>query len=209
MHMQTGQGGDHPISRHPEERPQIASRRIRARCEPANEPPITPAWESNDILLFDTPAAIPSPRRDRRHAPLAMKEVFPDEWRRPPVRHAAGQRCRCLLRQSRHVRNAFRRGARPQAADALRARPVRGRSHRRGRRLRPHGRQTGGDAAALRARHGQRPRQHAQRQARLDPDDQRGRRPCDLPSPARCTVDQRHREPGPADVAIRAPHRLA
>ena len=36
--------------------------------------------------------------------------------------------------------------------DALRARPVRGRGHRRGRRLRAHGRQAGRDAAAPRAR---------------------------------------------------------
>ena len=38
-------------------------------------PLITTAWGSNDILLFDTEVVIPSPRHDRRHAPLAIKEV--------------------------------------------------------------------------------------------------------------------------------------
>ena len=44
--------------------------------------------------------------------------------------------------------------------------PVRGRGDGRGRRLCAHGRQAGGDAAALRTRHGERAGQHAQCQAR-------------------------------------------
>ena len=45
-----------------------------------------------------------------------------------------------LLHQSRHVRDAFRRGARQGAGHALRAGPVRGRGDGRGRRLLPHAR---------------------------------------------------------------------
>ncbi len=50
--------------------------------------------------------------------------------------------------------------------DALRPRPVRGRRHRRGGRVRPHGRQACGDAAAPRARLRQRVGQSPQRHAR-------------------------------------------
>ena len=75
-----------------------------------------------------------------------------DERRRKPGAHAAEQRRRYLLLQPRHHRDALRRRARPGARDALRARPVRGRGDRRRRRLCAHGRQAGGDAAALRAR---------------------------------------------------------
>ena len=61
-------------------------------------------------------------------------------------------RRRGLLRQSRHVGDAFRRRARPRRGHALRARPVRRRLLGRGRRLLPHDRQAGLDPAASRAR---------------------------------------------------------
>ena len=44
-----------------------------------------------------------------------------------------------MLRQSRHQRDALRRGARPRTGHALRALPVRGRRDRRGRWLRADG----------------------------------------------------------------------
>ena len=69
-----------------------------------------------------------------------------------------------VLHQSRHVGDAFRRRARQGRRHALRARPVRGRGHRRGRRLLPHGRQARRDAAASRPGPRQRPRQPAQRE---------------------------------------------
>ena len=95
--------------------------------------------------------------------------------------------------QPRHLGDALRRGTRPRARHALRARPVRGRGDRRRRRLRAHGRQAGGDAAALRPGPRQRPRQPAQRAPRRDADRQHRRRPGDLPPPARRAADRRHR----------------
>ena len=70
---------------------------------------------------------------------------------------------------------------------------VRGRGDRRGRRLRAHGRQAGGDAAALRPRPGERPGQPAQRAPRQHADRQHPRRPGDLSPAARRAADRGHR----------------
>src|SRR5262249_20711375 len=55
---------------------------------------------------------------------------------------------RRMLHESRHVRDAFRRGARQRARNAWRPRAVRGRGQRCRRRLRADGRQTGVGAPA-------------------------------------------------------------
>ena len=120
------------------------------------------------------------------------------------VHTPAEKRRRYLLLQSRHVGDALRRRARPGARHALRARTVRGRGDRRGRRLRAHVGQAGGDAAALRAGPRQRARQPAQRAARTDADRQHRRRPGDLPSPERRAADRRHRGLGARRLGLGA-----
>src|SRR5579875_3730902 len=125
-----------------------------------------------------------------------------DERRGKPGAHAGRGRGRGVLRQPRHLRDAFRRGARPRPRHALRARPVRGRRHRRRRRLRPHGRQAGRHPAASGAGAGQRHGQSAQRQQGFDADRQHRRRPRHLSPPLRRTADLRHRERGPHRLAL-------
>ena len=98
-----------------------------------------------------------------------------------------------VLRQSGHVGDAFRGGARPPAADALRPRPLRRRGDRGGRRLRPHGRPARRDAAPYRPGPRQRPRQPAQRPAGPHADRQYRRRPRLLSPALRRAADERHR----------------
>ena len=76
-----------------------------------------------------------------------------DGERRAGTDPDAGRRGRRrLLRQPRHVGDALRRRAGRRPRDARGAHAVRGRGHRRGRRLRADGRPPGRDAAAPRAR---------------------------------------------------------
>ena len=118
------------------------------------------------------------------------------------------ERRRHLLRQSRHERDAFRRGARPHPRHALRARPVRGRGDRRRRRLCAHGGQAGRDAAALRARASPTasPNLHNARRACVA-DRQHRRRPGDLSPPVRPAADRRHRGLGARRLGLGA-HRV-
>ena len=110
----------------------------------------------------------------------------------------------CLLHQSRHLGDAFRRRTRPGRGDALRARPVRGRGDRRRRRLLPHEGHAGFDAAASRARPRQRPRQSAQRQEGQFRHRQHRRPACDLSHRLQRPADLRHRGAGAADVVLGA-----
>ena len=119
------------------------------------------------------------------------------ERRRKPGPHAARVRRRHLLRQSRHQRDAFRRGARPRAGHALRALPVRGRRDRRGRRL-LRGWPDKPAATLLHCGPGLAnglANLHNARRARV-PHRQHRRRPGDLSSPARSAAHRRHRRLG-------------
>src|SRR5204862_271364 len=77
--------------------------------------------------------------------------------------------------------------------DAGRARAVRRRRHRRGRRVRADRRQARRDTAAPRPRPGQRPGEPAQRAPRAHADRQRRRRPRDLPQAVRRATGIGHR----------------
>ena len=125
-----------------------------------------------------------------------------DERRGKPGAHAGRRRGQCVLRQPRHVGDAFRRRARPGRRDALRAGPVRGGRHRRRRRLLPDERGAGGDPAASRARLRQRRRQHPQRQQGGVGHGQHRRRPRDLSPAIRRAADLRHRGAGDAQFAL-------
>jgi hypothetical protein len=120
----------------------------------------------------------------------------PDHERcREPRPNAACQRHRPLLREPRHVRDAFRRRARPGAGHALRARPRGDRRHRMRRRLRPDDGEARRDAAPLRPRLRERHREHPQRTPRVVPDGEHRRRPRDVPPAVRHPADRRRRRP--------------
>ena len=86
---------------------------------------------------------------------------------------------------------------------------VRGRLHRRGRRLRADGRPAGADADPSRTRLRQRYRQPAQRAARPLADRQRHRRSCDLASGGRRAAHLRYRIARPPGLRMGAPGRIA
>ena len=108
---------------------------------------------------IDTALGAHRPDVDRRRRPLgalrqrrgAQRERV-DERRPGPDPHAGRRGRDDLLHEPGHVGDALRRRARLGARDARGARAVRGRGHRRRRRLRAHGRQAGRDAAAPRRR---------------------------------------------------------
>ena len=114
-----------------------------------------------------------------------------------PRRHGRARRRGGVLRKSRHHRDADRRGAGPRTGDACRARTVRGRVHRRRRRVGAHDGAARRDAAAPGPRSCQRPREPAQRAARAH---------------ARRQLDRRSRHPTPrlrlaAHLGHRGAHR--
>ena len=137
-------------------------------------------------------------------APRQARRRTRDERCRKPGAHAGGQRRRRLFHQPRHLGDALRGRARPAAGHALRARAVRRRGHRRRRRLLPHGRAPGGDAAAPGPGPGQRPGQPAQREEGALGHRQHRRRTCHAPSGARRAADLRRGRRGAADVRLGA-----
>ena len=137
-------------------------------------------------------------------AGLAIPKGPAHERRRKPCAQSAEERRRYLLLQSRHLGDALRRGTRPRARHALHPRPVRGRGDGRGRWLRAHVRQAGGDAAALRPGPRQWPRQPAQRPPRAVADRQHRGRPGDLPPPERRAADRGHRGLGARRLGLGA-----
>ena len=110
-----------------------------------------------------------------------------------------------LLRQSRHLGDAFCRSAGPRRGHALRARPVRRRGDGRRRRLLPHEGDAGLDAAASRPRPRQRPCQSAQRQEGEFRHRQHRRPARGLSHRLQRAADLGHRRPGAADVGL-GPH---
>ncbi|CAA9226058.1 MAG: Thiamine pyrophosphate-requiring enzymes, partial [uncultured Acetobacteraceae bacterium] len=126
------------------------------------------------------------------------------ERSRKPGADVARQRRGRVLLQSRHQRDALRRGPGPRARDALRARLAGERRHRLRRRLLAHGREAGRDPAPLRPRPRQRTRRIARRPPRPQRHRQRGGRPGHLPSALRRAAHRRHRGLGPRRLRLGA-----
>ena len=142
---------------------------------------------------------------DRRRLTGTMREGERDHERCGKSGADIGRRRRgCLLHQSRHLGDAFRRRTGPGRGDALRARPVRGRGDGRRRRLLPHEGHAGFDPAASRARPRQRPCQSAQRQEGQFRHRQHRRPARHLSHRLQRPADLRHRRAGAADVGLGA-----
>ena len=127
------------------------------------------------------------------------------DGRRRSRRHAGRRRHRRVLRQSGHLGNALRRRARPLGRHAMRARPVRGRGDRCGRRLLPDEPPARGHPSASRPRIGQRRRQPAQCQEGGLGCGQRRGRARHLPHRLQRAAHRRHRGPCAAGIAL-GPH---
>ncbi len=118
---------------------------------------------------FDPPASS-TRERSSPSSPDPTPHKEPDRERCPvPHPHAGRPRRRHLLHESGDLRDALRRRPRRRAGDARRARTVRGRGHRRRRRLRPDRRAAGRHPAPPRSRPRQRAGQPAQRPAGPQP----------------------------------------